>query len=168
MKLRPLRYFSRVSCLPVPLLDIVQFQAKLMIEAYRFGDVGTLRSLLLSLSADELPSPLWKQACAAVNAAGMFALTFKDNETAKKFVLSGTLATLVGPESLALWMPFISVDSNDSDHRSHENPYTGHAAPTPHVGTLVEVPPPAEETTVDQSTLEQEAADVEDFLNSLL
>lgn len=144
-------------------------KAKLLIEAYRFGDAGTLQSLLLTLPSDAISSPLWKQASSAVNAAGLFAITFRNNEAAKSFVQSEALPLITGTDNLALWIPYISTESNDPEHRSHENPYAGGTIQKPPAGDLVEaIIPTVEAATTDPSLLEQEAEDVEDFLNSLL
>lgn len=122
----------------------------------------------MTIPTDIISSPLWKQASSAVNAAGLFALTFSDNEAAKGFVKCENLPLITGTDNLALWIPYISTESKNPEHRSHENPYTGCAVHKPSPGELVEETPAVEAAATDSSIIEQEAEDVEDFLNSLL
>lgn len=137
-----------------------------MIEACRFGDIDLIQSLFLSLSPSESPTSIWKQLSTAINAAGIFVLTFKDNDAAQRFVKSRNSSgdnVFHERDTLTVWIPYNRTDVLSSTTivpPTHLNPYT----------STTNVPSDTNEQSVhaDAAMIEQEAADVEEFLNSLL
>lgn len=146
-----------------------------MVEACKYGDVDIIQSLIMTLSLSDDSSSIWCQLCAAINNAGIFAISFKEKSAAQRFVLEMNSA---GPhrsylfhdrDILTVWIPTSEVPPSDSTSHSHVNPYA-------HSISVVKETIPAQENNTETVNNEQgedlnviqDAEDVEDFLNSLL
>lgn len=148
-----------------------------MVEACKFGDIDIIQSIILSLSPSDDSSANWAQICAAINGAGIFVITFKNEECAQRFVSFVNLRHAVdhifhSREILGLLLP--SAKKSSQSH-AHINPYACQTRADLKAENDVALPISSEAAN-DSSTsdcgadpaIQQEADDVEDFLNSLL